>query len=209
MRFIFFYFLLFFSSYVLGGALEHKDSMGNIETIERGAVQFTTAGTGIQHSEYNHNHNEWVHFLQIWVKPNQLNLKPRYATGHFTDQQKLNTLCPIITPDGKENTIKINNDFRMYASILQPNQSVNHKLYTNTIRKAYIHVPILPNSGGVTVSGILGNTDNTVTDTVKLEPGDGAFIENIKEITITGIGKENMPNNDDRKSEFVLFDFAN
>lgn len=196
-------------SYVLEGSLGHKDSMGNTESIERGMVQFTTAGTGIQHSEYNYHHNAWVHFLQIWVKPNKNGLKPSYQTGTFPDAKKLNILCPIITPEGTDGTIKINNDFRMFASILQENTKVTHSLLDTNVkgggRKGYIHVPILPNSGGISLTG--KRTDDSVIDTVVLSPGDGAFLENINELSITGIGKSTIAA-DKRQSEFVLFDFS-
>ena len=79
-------------SYVVDGELQHKDSMGNTETIHRGEVQFTSAGTGIQHSEYNVHKSLWVHFIQIWVKPNQARLKPSYTTKKWSNNDKINRL---------------------------------------------------------------------------------------------------------------------
>ena len=87
-------FLIF--SYIVDGELEHKDSMGNLEKLRRGEVQFTSAGTGISHSEYNRNKEEEVHFLQIWVSPNKRGLTPSYITRKFTDEVKTDKLLRIM-----------------------------------------------------------------------------------------------------------------
>jgi len=93
-------------SYVVSGELKHKDSMGNLEIIKRGDVQFTSSGTGISHSEFNNSDKDPVHFLQIWASPNRIS-KPEYQTGHFTDAQKRNKLCLIVSPEKNQSKGKI------------------------------------------------------------------------------------------------------
>jgi hypothetical protein len=85
-------------SYVVSGALAHQDSMGHKELINRGDVQFTSAGSGIAHSEFNGSDKDWVHFLQVWVEPSKDDLKPSYTTKHFSDEEKKNKLRLIISP---------------------------------------------------------------------------------------------------------------
>jgi redox-sensitive bicupin YhaK (pirin superfamily) len=79
--------------------LAHQDNMGNKEFIKRGDVQFTSAGTGISHSEFNGSDKDWVHFLQIWVEPSASGLKPSYTTKHFSDEEKKNKLRLIVAPN--------------------------------------------------------------------------------------------------------------
>jgi len=111
-------------SYIFRGELTHRDSLGNVETLGRGDVQFTSAGTGISHSEYNQHEKEFVHFIQIWVKPSALGLKPRYTTKTILDTEKLGRLRLIVSESGAEDSIVINQDFKMYASILEPEGSL-------------------------------------------------------------------------------------
>jgi redox-sensitive bicupin YhaK (pirin superfamily) len=101
--------------------------MGNTEIIHRGEIQFTSSGTGLEHSEYNINQSLWVHFIQIWVKPNQANLKPSYVTKKWSDEEKLNKLCLLIDPfeNSNEHTIGIYTPLSMFASILEANHSIN------------------------------------------------------------------------------------
>ncbi|CAJ0765900.1 18535_t:CDS:2, partial [Entrophospora sp. SA101] len=131
-------------SYIISGELQHKDSMGNVEILKRGDIQFTTAGTGITHSEYNIHPSKSVHFLQIWVKPNQSHLKPAYYTKSFPDTVKLNNLTHTISPfndkvhngdvdENSKNTIGIHSDFHMFASLLEPNKKVAHIIQKNDI----------------------------------------------------------------------------
>jgi redox-sensitive bicupin YhaK (pirin superfamily) len=86
-------------SYVVSGTLAHEDSLGHRELINRGDVQFTSAGTGLTHSEFNGSDTDWVHFIQIWVSPSESNLKPAYATKHFSDEEKKNKLRVIVSPN--------------------------------------------------------------------------------------------------------------
>ncbi|CAF0946469.1 unnamed protein product [Adineta steineri] len=180
-------------SYIVDGELQHKDSMGNKEIIHRGEIQFTSAGTGIQHSEYNVHKSLWVHFIQIWVKPNQSKLKPSYTTKKWSDNDKLNKLCLLVDDikNSNANTIGIHASLSMYASILESNKSVKH-IFTRP--KGYIHLIMrsgyeIKNGGKLRIGDII------------LEEGDGAFINSNKdnnEILIENIGLINV--------EFLLFD---
>ena len=178
-------------SYVISGVIEHKDSMGNTELLTRGQVQFTSAGTGIRHSEFNGDKKLPLRFLQIWAMPRQRGLTPRYETKTFGDEAKADKLCPIITPDGSNGTITIAQDFRMFASILSSGVSLRHALGS---RRAYLHVPIMDGSGGVTLSG-------SGAAAVTLKPGDGAFVEGVSELEIVGADGK-------KPTEFVLFDLV-
>lgn len=125
-------------SYVVSGALRHQDSMGNNEIIGRGTVQFTSAGRGISHSEYNASEDELVHFIQMWVKPNQRGLKPSYQTKSFTDAEKRGALRVIVSPDGRERSVKIHQQFSLYASLLAKDETVS--LRTDPKYDYYVHV---------------------------------------------------------------------
>ena len=92
-------------SYVLEGALEHKDSMGTGSVIRPGDVQMMSAGSGIRHSEYNHSREELVHFLQIWIVPDRKGVTPRYQQQHFSDAEKRGRLRLIISPDGDRKSV--------------------------------------------------------------------------------------------------------
>jgi len=168
-------------SYVLSGALEHKDSMGNIETIGRGDVQFTSAGTGIRHSEYNSSKTEWVHFLQIWVVPNVNHISPSYQTKRFEESEKYGQLRLIISPDASEGSISIHQDVKMFASILRKGEQVSYTFPKG--HAGYIH--LADTNGAISIN-----------DSVVLKSGDGAFIE---ETVIQIVGQA-------EQSEFVLFD---
>lgn len=104
-------------SYVLEGALEHKDSMGTGSVIRPGDVQMMSAGSGIRHSEYNHSREELVHFLQIWIVPDRKGVTPRYQQQHFSDAEKRGRLRLIISPDGAEGSLSVYQDVRVYAGL--------------------------------------------------------------------------------------------
>ena len=134
-------------SYIVHGELEHKDSMGNLENLRRGEVQFTSAGTGIRHLKYNRNKNEDCHFLQIWAKPNVSRLAPSYMTRKFTDEMKTEKLVRIMESvdrhsgkDAETEPIPIHADLSMSASILSPGKSVTHDLVNKDERKVFLHV---------------------------------------------------------------------
>ncbi|NMF60109.1 pirin family protein [Pseudanabaena yagii] len=125
-------------TYMLDGALEHKDSMGNGSIIHVGDVQRMSAGTGITHSEFNHSATETAHLLQIWILPNQQNVTPSYEQISFSRQEKLNQLKLIASPDGRDRSVTIHQDANVYASILEDGAEVTHRLNPN--RYAWIQV---------------------------------------------------------------------
>ncbi|KAH6868607.1 RmlC-like cupin domain-containing protein [Alternaria rosae] len=192
-------FLIF--SYIVNGVLEHKDSMGNLENLKRGEVQFTSAGTGIRHSEYNRNTDSEVHFLQIWAKPNKRGLKPHYETKKFTDEEKADKLVRIMESTDRleksKGAIGLQADLSMDASILSPGKKVVHELVAEGPRKLFAHVVMggrsQPKQGGAQVK---------IGDTVFGE-GDGAYIEGV-----SGPGKIEIESVGDKPAEFLLFDMG-
>ncbi|MES2162592.1 MAG: pirin family protein [Pseudomonadota bacterium] len=134
-------------SYVLSGALEHKDSMGTGSVLHYGDVQRMSAGNGVRHSEFNHSPNEQVHFLQIWIQPNQTGIAPSYEEKHFTPESKLGQLRLIASSDGREGSVLIHQDAAIYATIMTAGDSLKHELAAG--RQSYVHVI----RGEVTVNG--------------------------------------------------------
>ncbi|KAH7385184.1 RmlC-like cupin domain-containing protein [Phaeosphaeria sp. MPI-PUGE-AT-0046c] len=191
-------FLIF--SYIVNGTLEHKDSMGNLENLKRGEVQFTSAGTGIRHSEYNRNQDDEVHFLQIWAKPNKRGLKPHYETKKFTDEEKTDTLCRIMESTDRlansKTSIGLQADLSMDASILSPGKSVSHELVAEGPRKVFAQVIMSgraqPKQGGASIK--IGD--------ITLGEGDGAYID------VQGPGKVDITSTGDKPAEFLLFDMG-
>jgi len=189
-------------SYIVSGELEHKDSMGNLETLKRGEVQFTNAGTGIRHSEYNRNKQEDVHFLQIWAKPSVKGLKPSYKTRKFSDAMKENKLVRIMESEDRHSgkdvegePIPMHADLSMSASVLSPGRKVSHELVKDGPRNVYLHVVMRdrtqPKTGGAKIK---------VGD-VELGEGDGAFVRGA-----AGPGKLEIESIGERSAEFLLFD---
>jgi len=115
-------------SYVLDGALEHKDSLGTGSIIRPGDVQRMSAGSGIRHSEFNHSKTEPVHFLQIWIIPERKGLKPGYEQKAFSLDAKRGKLCLIGSRNGRDNSVTIHQDVDLFSSVLSPGQTVAHKL---------------------------------------------------------------------------------
>ena len=113
-------------SYVLAGELEHKDSIGNGSVIRPGDVQRMSAGTGIAHSEFNGSTTEPVHFLQIWILPNQTGIKPSYEQKHFSLSEKQGKLRLVASPDGRDNSVTIHQDANLYVAVLNRGDRVNH-----------------------------------------------------------------------------------
>lgn len=155
-------------SYVLEGALEHKDSMGNGSIIRPGDVQRMSAGTGVTHSEFNASQSELVHFLQIWILPETTGLAPGYEQKHFALDDKRNRLCLMASPDGRGGSVTIRQDACLYASVLEDGGSVTHALGPK--RRAYVHVA----RGGGEVNGHV------------LQGGDGARITDEPIISLKG-----------------------
>jgi len=160
-------------SYVLDGALEHKDSMGNGSVLRYGDVQIMSAGSGVVHSEYNHSKTEGVHFLQIWIMPNVGGAEPRYEEKHFDAADKTGKLRLIGSPDGREGSVSIRQDAALYATILDGEDQVEHALAAG--RQAYVHVV----RGQVTVNGIAleGGDALKVTDEASVTLAQAAGAE--------------------------------
>lgn len=166
-------------SYVVGGALEHKDSMGNGSVIRPGDVQRMSAGTGVTHSEYNHSKTDPVRFLQIWVVPDAKGLAPGYEQKYFGDERR-GTLRLVASPEGAEGSVQIHQDARMFASILDIGQSVSHELHVG--RHAWLQVV----RGTVEANG------------ATLGEGDGASFSEVSRLSIESASA----------SELILFDLA-
>src|SRR5262245_32709312 len=111
-------------TYVLGGALEHRDSMGNGSIIRAGELQRMTAGTGIRHSEFNPSDKEWVHLYQIWLLPERKGLEPSYEQKAFSEELRRGTLRLVASPTGDDGSLTIRQDARLYLSTLQAGETV-------------------------------------------------------------------------------------
>ena len=165
-------------TYILQGALEHRDSMGTGSIIRRGDAQRMSAGTGVTHSEANPSPDEPVHLLQIWIFPNQQNLQPEYEERKFSDDEKQNRLRLIVSPDGSDGSVKIHQDAKIFASLLDDGQEVVHSLEAG--RSAWLQVA----AGSVKLNE------------VALEQGDGAAVSQESQLRVTAEGP----------AEVLLFD---
>jgi len=125
-------------SYVLEGALAHKDSMGNGSTIVPGDVQRMSAGKGVLHSEFNHEKEAATHFLQIWIEPNVRGIAPGYEQKHFDAASKRGRLRLVASPAGKDGSVTIHQDAYMYAGLIDGPDRVTHRIAEG--RRAYLHV---------------------------------------------------------------------
>ncbi len=125
-------------SYVLSGALAHQDSMGNIAAIRPGEVQRMSAGTGVQHSEFNHAEGETTHFLQIWIQPDRQGIVPGYEQKEFPDAEKRGRLRLVASDSGAEGSVRIHADARLYAGLFDQGESAT--LAIDPTRKAYVHL---------------------------------------------------------------------
>ncbi|WP_342595880.1 pirin family protein [Salinicola lusitanus] len=134
-------------SYVLSGELGHQDTLGNGSSIGPGRVQIMTTGSGVEHSEFNHSTSEPVHFLQIWLFPRERGLTPHYAEKDFTDADKRGRLCLILSPDGRDGSLTLQQDAFIYASLLDADERVELALADG--RQSYVHVV----RGKVSVNG--------------------------------------------------------
>ena len=134
-------------SYVLQGNLGHKDSMGNVKGIPPGDVQRMSAGTGVQHSEFNHAEGQPTHFLQIWIEPNVRGIAPGYEQKTFSASKKRGKLCLVASNDGADGSVKVHADAKIYAGLLDGDETVT--LALNPARKTYVQLV----SGGLKVNG--------------------------------------------------------
>lgn len=125
-------------SYVLQGELEHKDSMGTGSVIRPGDVQLMSAGTGVRHSEFNPSSTNPVHFLQIWIEPAFTGTRPSYQQRRFDVSAKRGRLQLIVSPDGRQDSLTLGQDARVYAALLDGQESISHPLDAG--RRAYVHV---------------------------------------------------------------------
>jgi len=167
-------------TYVLSGALEHKDSIGNGTVIRPGELQRMSAGTGITHSEFNHSRTLPVHFLQIWVIPAERGLQPGYEQKRFALADRLDEWTPLAAPGGEGDTIAIHQDARLFAARLRPDARIARDLAKG--RGAWLQVA----SGIVALNG------------TEMREGDGAAIESEPAIAVTA----------DTDAEILLFDLA-
>ena len=167
-------------TYVLEGKLEHKDSLGTGSVILPGDGQRMTAGRGIRHSEYNPSANEQVHLYQIWILPEKKGLEPSYEQKTFPAEEKQGKLCLIASSDATDGSVKINQDARLYVTLLKPEQQVEHEFGKN--RHGWLQVA----KGSVEVNGRF------------LAAGDGAAISDEQKIRLKA----------EEDSEVLLFDLA-
>lgn len=167
-------------SYVLSGQLQHRDSMGNGTVIRPGDVQRMSAGSGVQHSEFNPSPTAPVHFLQIWIEPETLGIPPGYEEKHFDPEDKHGRLRLIASRDGREGSVTIHQDADLFASLLRQQERVSHRISGG--RLAYLHLV----KGAVRVNG------------VALKTGDAAKIQAEESLDITA----------DEDSELLLFDLG-
>lgn len=160
-------------SYVISGALEHKDSMGTGSVIRYGDVQRMSAGTGVSHSEFNHSTTERVHFLQIWIQPNVEGIEPSYEERHFDVTQKEGNLLLIASPDGRDGSVLIHQDAYLYSSILDGDQRAEYQFQPGRI--GYVHIV----RGEVVVNGRQLRTGDAlkVVDEDRLEFTQGKEVE--------------------------------
>ncbi|MDF1566310.1 MAG: pirin family protein [Deltaproteobacteria bacterium] len=164
-------------SYVVEGALEHRDSMGNGSVIRPGEVQRMSAGTGVTHSEFNPSRDEDLRFLQIWVVPDARGLEPGYEQRHFGDERR-GRLRLVASRDGREGSVTLHQDVDVHASLLDPGERVEHRLDEG--RRAWVQV----------VRGELRIDDRV------LREGDGAALEGVERIGVEAI----------TDAELLLFD---
>jgi len=167
-------------SYVLEGNLAHKDTLGNIKGIPPGDVQRMSAGTGVQHSEFNHAADQTTHFLQIWIQPDATGIAPGYEQKTFPEADKRGKLRLVASPDGAEGSVLIHADARIRAGLFDGGESAS--LALDPARKAYVHL----------VRGELQANGQP------LKAGDAAMLENEAALTL-GQGKS---------AEVLVFDLA-
>lgn len=165
-------------TYLLEGALQHRDSMGNGSVIRPGDVQRMSAGTGVTHSEFNPDANERAHLLQIWIQPGAQGIAPSYEQKSFSEADKRGRLRLIASPDGRDGSVTIHQDAYLYASLLRDGDEIAHRFASG--RKAYVHIA----RGELSVNGEL------------LRAGDAAKLSDEGVIRLRG----------DRAGEVLLFD---
>lgn len=167
-------------SYVVEGALEHKDSMGTGSVVRPNDVQRMSAGSGITHSEFNPLDDTPMRLLQIWIKPNQQNVEPSYEQKTYLPEEKTNTLKLVASPNGADGSVSIHQDAKIYASIIEPGKEIIKEATPGR------HVWVQVVTGKLSLNG------------EQLETGDGASMENAGALTFQGV----------EKSELLIFELA-
>jgi redox-sensitive bicupin YhaK (pirin superfamily) len=167
-------------TYMVEGALEHKDSMGNGSVIRPGEVQRMSAGTGVEHSEFNPSKNEKAHLLQIWILPAEKGIEPSYEQKEFSEAARKNKLKLVASPDGSDGSVTIHQDAQLYAGILEKGSQAEHALKPG--RHAWLQLV----RGKIELNG------------QALSAGDGASLSDERSVKIRA----------DEKSELLLFDLA-
>ncbi|HEX4383757.1 MAG TPA: pirin family protein [Myxococcales bacterium] len=168
-------------SYVLEGALSHQDSMGTKATLRPGDIQVMSAGTGVRHSEFNGDAKEKVHFLQMWIEPDQRGSAPRYADRNIPAAEKLNRLRLLASADGREGSLPIHQDASVYATVVEPGNQVGLELKPG--RAAWVHVA----RGSLVVNGN------------ELKAGDGMALTDEKALELKAVSGQ---------GEAIVFDLA-
>lgn len=167
-------------SYLLEGALQHRDSMGNSRVLKPGEIQLMSAGRGVTHSEFNPSRTESLHFLQIWIQPRERGLDPSYTEWRPDPERASSAKVLVISPDGRDGSATIHQDAEVYRIRLQPGQSVTHELKPG--RGAWLQMA----QGALALNG------------VALETGDGASTEEPQTLTLAAT----------QPTEALLFDLA-
>jgi len=167
-------------SYVLEGALKHKDSMGNGSVIRPGDVQRMSAGTGVRHSEFNASDRDLVHFLQIWILPENNGLQPSYEQKAFSSHEKHGRLLLVGSRDGREGSVTVHRDVDLYATVLNEGEAIVHELADG--RRGWVQMA----RGSATLNEM------------QLYPGDGVAINGPLRLQLTGTSE----------SEILLFDMG-
>ncbi len=167
-------------TYMIDGALEHKDNMGNGSVVRPGELQRMTAGTGILHSEFNHSNKDQAHLLQIWILPEQEGLEPGYEQKLFPSEQKRNRWCLVSSRDGRDGSLTIHQDLNLYSTVLDENVEIEFEF--DEVRRGFLQV-------------VLGTVE---IDGVELVAGDAAMIQKQTAFTVRAL----------RDAELLFFDMA-
>ena len=161
-------------SYIIDGALEHKDSMGNGSVMRRGDVQRMTAGSGVQHSEFNPSPDTTVHFLQIWILPQTLDLTPGYEQKAIMEEEKSNQLRLIISRDGRDHSLTIHQDVDLYAGLLTADCMLSHPIRKG--RNGWLQV-------------VLGDVD---VNEMHLVAGDGLAFQDCDQVRVNALSDTDL-----------------
>ena len=155
-------------SYVLEGALEHRDSLGNGSVVGAGGIQYMTAGTGVTHSEFNPSQSEPMHFLQVWLLPEELGVEPHYETLDIDPADKRGKLKLFLSPDGRNGSIRTRANAYVYAAVLDGDETIEHDL--RSTRRAWVQVA----RGELQLNGVLLNAG----DGIAIEGGGNLVLDN-------------------------------